>query len=87
MLGLVLVCSGLVAMAAGTWYGYAASRSALVPFIREGDPTRAMVDAARPVHERIRVRTAARGVLSAVAWIGVALYGMYLLAVGLEVLG
>jgi hypothetical protein len=87
MLALVLVCTGLVAMAAGTWYGYAAARSALVPFVREGDPTRALVESAKPVHERVRVRSAARSVLAAVIWISVSLYGMYLLTVGLEGIG
>jgi hypothetical protein len=87
MLALVLVCTGLAAMAAGTWYGYAAARSALVPFVREGDATRALVEAARPVHERTRVRAAARSLVAAVIWISIGLYGMYLLTVGLEVLG
>jgi hypothetical protein len=86
MPALVLVCTGLVAIAAGTWYGYAASRSALVPFVREGEPTRAHVEATMPVHERSRVRRAVRSVVAAVIWIGIALYGMYLLTVGLEVI-
>ncbi len=87
MLALVLVCTGLAAMAAGTWYGYAASRSALVPFVREGESTRALVESRKPVRERTRVRNAVRAVVAAVAWIGIALYGMYLLTVGLEVIG
>jgi hypothetical protein len=87
MLALVLVCTGVVAMAAGTWYGYAAARKALVPFVREGDPTRSLVEAAKPVHERVRVRAVARSVVAAVVWITIGLYGMYLVAVGLEVMG
>lgn len=74
-------------MALGTWYGYAAARSALVPFVREGDPTRALVEAGRPVHERARVRALARHVLAAMLWISIALYGMFLVTVALEVMG
>jgi len=87
MLALVLVSCGLVATVAGCWYGYAAARSALVPLIREGDPTRTLIEATRPVYERSRFRTAVRNVLVAVGWIAVAMYGMYLATVGLEVMG
>jgi hypothetical protein len=83
MLAFVLVGAGVVATASGTWYGYAAARSALVPFLRDGDPTRALVEAAKPVHERARVRVAARSILAALVWIAVAMYGLYLVTAGM----
>jgi hypothetical protein len=86
MLTAVLVVSGLFTTAFGSWRGYAAARSALVPFVRQGDPTRTLVEAAQPVHARARVRLAVRHVLLAVGWIAVAMYGMYLTTVGLETL-
>ena len=82
MLAAVLVVSGLFAIAYGSWRGYVAARSALLPLVREGDPTRSLVEAQRPVHARTRVRLAVRHVLLAVGWLTVALYGMYLVTVG-----
>ena len=49
--------------------GYVAARSALLPLIREGDPTRTLIDATRPVHSRSRVRIAARNVAVSLAWL------------------
>ncbi len=86
MTGVVLLCSGLFLVAWGSWRGYAAARSALVPLVREGDPTRSLVDSTRPIHARARVRLAVRHVGLALIWLGVAMYGMYLAAVGVEVL-
>ncbi len=86
MLALVLIASGLVPLGYGSWRGYAAARSALLPLVREGDETRTLIDATRPVHARSRVRLAARHLLLAVAWISVAMYGLYLLAAGAAVL-
>ncbi len=83
MLSAILIATGLIATAWGCWRGYAAARTSLVPLLRQGEPTRTLVDAARPVHARIRVRLAARNVLLAVAWLGVAMYGLYLTTVGL----
>ena len=85
MVGVVLVVSGLVAVAYGSWRGYAAARSALVPLVRDGDPTRTLIEATRPLHARSRVRFAARQVMLAVLWLCVAMYGLYLLTVGLTV--
>jgi hypothetical protein len=86
MIGAVLVVSGLVALGYGSWRGYAAARSALLPLVREGDPTRTLIEATRPIHARARVRMAARSVVAAVAWLAVAMYGLYLATVGLTVL-
>ena len=82
MLSAVLIATGLFATAAGCWRGYAAARAALVPLVREGEPTRALVDATRPAHARTRVRVVARNVLVSVAWLAVAMYGLFLATVG-----
>ncbi len=84
MTGVVLVWAGVFLAFWGAWRGYGAARAALVPLLRDGDPTRSLVDATRPVHARVRVRMAARGVITAVAWLGIAMYGMYLATVGME---
>ena len=55
MLGAVLLVSGLFATVYGTWRGYVAARSAMLPLIRDGEPTRSLIDAHRPLHERSRV--------------------------------
>ena len=82
MTGVVLVWAGVFLAFWGAWRGYGAARAALVPLLRDGDPTRSLVDATRPVHARVRVRLAARNVVTAVAWLGIAMYGMYLATVG-----
>jgi hypothetical protein len=86
MTALVLIAAGAFLAAWGSWRGYVAARAALVPFVREGEPTRTLVEASRPVHARSRVRIMARHVVAAVAWLSVAMYGLFLTTVGLEVL-
>ncbi len=86
MLGVVLVLSGLVAMVNGAWRGYAAARSSLLPLVRDGDPTRTLIEASRPVHARVRVRLAARHLVGAVLWLVVGMYGLYLVTAGMTVL-
>ena len=49
-----------------------------MPLVREGDPTRTLIDASRPVHARTRVRLMARNVVLAIAWLTVAMYGLFL---------
>ena len=83
MAGFALVVCGFIVVVHGSWRGYVAARSALMPLVRDGDPTRALVETARPFHARSRVRFAARQVLLAVLWLCVAMYGLYLLTVGL----
>jgi hypothetical protein len=85
MLSAVLLATGLFSVVYGCLRGYAAARAALLPLVREGDPTRSLIEATRPVHARTRVRIAARNVVLAVLWLGIAMYGMYLVTVGLEV--
>jgi hypothetical protein len=86
MVGAVLMLSGVIAATYGSWRGYASARSALVPLVRDGDETRSRIEAARPVHDRPRVRVAARRVVFALVWIAVAMYGLFLLTAGAEVL-
>lgn len=83
----LLILSGLVAASCGVWRGYAAARLALAPMLRDGDPTRALVEAHQPLHARPRVRLAVRHVLVATLWLCVAMYGLLLLAVGVAVRG
>jgi hypothetical protein len=82
MLGAVLVLSGAIAMVHGSWRGYAAARAALLPLVREGDPTRTLIEAGRPIHARTRIRFAVRNVLLAIGWLAIAMYGMYLVTAG-----
>ena len=82
MLSAVLIATGLFSTGWGCWRGYAAARATLVPLQSGGDPTRALVEAAQPVHARARVRAAAHNVLLAVLWLAVALYGLFLATVG-----
>jgi hypothetical protein len=81
----VLLATGLIAMGYGSWRGYLAARAALVPLLREGDETRTLIESARPLHARTRVRLAARHVLLAIGWLTVAMYGMYLATAGVAV--
>jgi hypothetical protein len=84
MPALVLLMAGGFLATWGSWRGYVAARSALMPLVREGDPTRTLIDASRPVHARTRVRLMARHVVLAIAWLSVAMYGLFLATVGLE---
>jgi hypothetical protein len=85
MTGAVLVISGLFAVVYGSWRGYAAARRAVLPLVREGDETRTLIEAARPIHERSRVRLAVRHAGLSMLWLGVAMYGLYLAIVGMAV--
>lgn len=86
MPGVVLLLSGFFAIAWGAWRGYAAARAAVAPLVRDGEPTRGLIESTRPLYARTRVRVALRHVLLAVLWLSVAMYGLYLAVVGLEVL-
>ena len=72
----VPLVAGLAAATYAAWRSYVAARSALLPLIREGDPTRTLIDATRPVYSRSRVRSAARNVAVSLAWLTVAMYGL-----------
>jgi hypothetical protein len=81
---LILVLAGASAVILGVWRGHAVAREAIGLFVTQGDETRRLIDAARPVHERSRVRRSVHAVSVAVAWLLVALYGLYLATVGFE---
>ena len=79
--------SGAFAMVYGSWRGYVSAKAALAPLVTEGDPTRTLIEAHRPIHARSRVRLAIRHVVVAVGWLTVALYGMYLATAGMAAAG
>jgi hypothetical protein len=76
----ILMACGVIAVAIGLWRGYANAREAVGPLVHSGEPTRTAVEAARPVHERSRIRRFARALVISVAWIVVALYGLFLVS-------
>ena len=86
-MGVVLILCGSIAAVVGVARGYASARSAVGPLVHEGEPTRTLIEAAQPLHARSRVRLFARRVAEAAGWLVVALYGLYLATVGVEVAG
>jgi hypothetical protein len=86
MVGAVLVLAGLVLFVYATSRGFGAARAALVPLLTQGDPTRTLIDATRPLREQSRVRIAVRSVAISIGWIVVAGYGLFLASVGARVL-
>lgn len=78
MIGEILVLSGAATAGIGGWRGYGAARQAIGPFVHEGDPTRSAIEASRPLVARPRVRRFVRGLVIAVGWLLVAMYGLYL---------
>ena len=82
-MGIVLVLTGLITATLGAWRGYAAARGAIGPLIHDGEPTRTALDGARPLHARVRVQLFARRATIAVGWLAIALYGLFLVAVGM----
>lgn len=85
MLSVVLVATGAFLAACGCLRGYGAARAALLPLVRAGEPTRTLVEASRPLAARTRVRATVRRALGAVGWLALAMYGLYLATVGVEV--
>jgi hypothetical protein len=82
MLGVTLTACGLVAATFGTWRGYANARTAVVALARDGDPTRAAIEASRPILSRTRVRRFVRPLAAAVVWLAIAMYGLLMLSLG-----
>ncbi len=80
MIGTLLLLCGATAAAIGSWRGYANAREALAPIVNEGDPTRAAVEAGRPLLERTRVRRFVRCAATSIVWLVVAMYGLFLVA-------
>ena len=81
---LLLQTCGIVAVVIGGWRSYAMAREALGPVAHQGDPTRTALEAGRPILERTRARLFLRRVAISLAWLLVAGYGLYLVAVGQE---
>jgi hypothetical protein len=76
----VLLACGLAATAIGTWRGYVNARAIVAPLVHPADATPTAVEATTPDAERARVRQAARNVVAAIAWLVIALYGLFLVA-------
>ena len=76
----VLLLSGVLIAAIGTWRGYANARLVVAPLAHPGESTRTAVEATQPLAERARVRRAARNLLVAVGWLVIAMYGLFLVA-------
>ena len=87
MIGLLLVSCGAFGAFVGAWRGYAVAREAIAPLAHAGDPTRTAIEATRPLLARSRVRLFVRRLAASIAWIAVALYGLFLLSVGWEMPG
>ena len=81
-MSLLLTACGIVAAVIGSWRSYAVVRSALGPIVHEGEPTRTAVETAWPVQRRPRVRLFVRRVVTSIAWLAIAMYGLYLASVG-----
>jgi hypothetical protein len=79
-MGPVLLITGVVATAIGSWRGYVNARAVLAPLAHPGEPTRSAVEATQPVLERARVRRAARSLAASLAWLAMAMYGVFLVA-------
>jgi hypothetical protein len=81
----VLILTGTFALAWGLVRGYVCARAALQPLVSDGEPTRRLIESTKPVYERTKVRTSVRSAVSAVVWLVVAMYGLFLMTVGVEV--
>lgn len=85
MAAVVLILTGTYALAWGLVRGYLCARAALLPLVSDGEPTRRLIEASKPVYARTRVRTSARSAAYAILWLSVAMYGLFLTTVGMEV--
>ena len=75
----VLQLCGVIAVVIALWRSYVATREAVGPLIHDGDPTRTAIEATRRVTDRPRVRLFARRLGVAIGWLGVAMYGLFLI--------
>lgn len=86
-MGAILGLCGLTAACLGAWRGYAVAREAISPLIHAGEPTRTAIEATRPLLARARVRLFVRRLTVSIGWIAIALYGLFLASVGLDLRG
>jgi hypothetical protein len=84
-MGILLTACGLTALVLGAWRSYAVARDALGPILHDGEPTRTTLEAASPIYRRSRVRRFVRRVVVSVGWLSIAMYGLFLLTVGVGV--
>lgn len=87
MVGVLLEVCGVMAVVIGGWRSYAVARQALAPLLHDGDPTRTAIEATRPFPLRPRVRLFARRLAISLLWLGVGLYGLFLVVRGQALLG
>jgi hypothetical protein len=78
-MGFLLILCGTVAALTGLYRGFVLAREAVAPLAHDGDPTRTAIEATRPFPVRPRVRRFFSRVFGAVAWLVVAMYGLYLI--------
>jgi hypothetical protein len=83
----VPLVAGLVAATYAAWRSYVAARSAIAPLVREGEPTRTLIEGTRPVYARSRIRIAVRNVAVALGWLVVAMDGLFLASAGMALQG
>jgi hypothetical protein len=76
----VLLLSGVLVAAIGTWRGYANARLVVAPLVHPEEPTRTAVEATQPLAERARTGRAARNLVAAIGWLVLAMYGLFLIA-------
>jgi len=81
----VLILCGTTAAVIGVYRSFVLAREALAPIVHEGEPTRAALEGARPIHERPRVRRMAALVATSIGWLAVAMYGLYLVVRASEI--
>jgi len=84
-MGPVLLVSGVVATAFGMWRGYRHARDVVAPLAHPGEPTKTAVEATQPLVERARIRRAIRSLAASLAWLAVAMYGLFLASTGMAV--
>ena len=83
----ILFACGVVLAAVGLIRSYAVARQVIAPLVHQGDPTRAAIEALRPLPLRPKVRTAVVRALVSMAWLVVSLYGLYFVVRALSLLG
>jgi hypothetical protein len=76
----ILILCGSTGLTTGVYRSVILACEALGPIVHDGDPTRASIDATRPIHERERVRRVVARITGSLAWLVVAMYGLYLVA-------
>lgn len=84
---LVLGACGLVLTLIGLVRSYAVARQAIAPLIHQGDPTRAAIEAMRPLPLRPKFRTALVRAVTSMGWLALSLYGLYFVVRAATLLG